>query len=304
CDVQSSSENQPFQYVTEQVPEEIAPNQQIVITSHKNIVNVHRDNVLDGGFRAFGRKSFDMWHELDAIKELPIFSGPDNAKMLVLDYKCNNHFLMAMLAYFIIHRGPGPNFIIHELYMALSEGIASIQPTPNEICDYELRGQVEAIAAASSEEEFKASFVTAVELINLAGCMSLTLHFNQDGQTTLVKSLTKFVVCDRIQSPFEQCENGLQTMGLVDEKKKNQKQWKEVFIFTIKPLDALQLDNINRKRIEERILVYWRDFLQDLEELFVTLKDLLAFTTGADEVPALGFNFPLQLSFIHLEDLQ
>ncbi|KAL3842884.1 hypothetical protein ACJMK2_020859 [Sinanodonta woodiana] len=98
---------------------------------------------------------------------------------------------------------------------------------------------------------------------------------------------------------------------------KNKKHWKEVFIFTIKPLDALQLDNMfnvkwltegsNRKYIE-RILVYWRDFLQDLEEsqgeLFVTLKDLLAFTTGADEVPAHGFNFPLQLSFIHPKDLQ
>ncbi|KAL3875388.1 hypothetical protein ACJMK2_033341 [Sinanodonta woodiana] len=199
-----------------------------------------------------------------------------------------------MLAYFIMHRRPSANFISHELYMALTEGIASIQPTPNEICDYELSGQVEAIAAASNEEDFKAAVVKAVELINLAGCMNLTLHLNQDGQTTLVKSLTKFVLME-----------------------KNKKHWKEVFIFTIKPLDALQLDNMfdvkwltegsNRKCIE-RILVYWRDFLQDLEEgqgeLFVTLKDLLAFTTGADEVPAHGFNFPLQLSFIHPEDLQ
>ncbi|KAL3847260.1 hypothetical protein ACJMK2_018181 [Sinanodonta woodiana] len=192
-----------------------------------------------------------------------------------------------------LFRGPSANFISHELYMVLTEGIASIQPTPNEICDYELSGQVEAIAAATNEEDFKAAVVKAVELINLAGCMNLTLHLNQDEQTTLVKSLTKFVVCERI------------------------KHWKEFFIFTIKPLDALQLDNMfdvkwltegsNRKCIE-RILVYWRDFLQDLEEgqgeLFVTLKDLLAFTTGADEVPAHGFNFPLQLSFIHPEDLQ
>ncbi|KAL3861624.1 hypothetical protein ACJMK2_007649 [Sinanodonta woodiana] len=125
--------------------------------------------------------------------------------------------------------------------------------------------------------------------------MNLTLHLNQDGQTTLVKSLTEFVLME-----------------------KNKKYWKEVFIFTIKPLDALQLDNMfdvkwltegsNWKHIEKSILVYWRDFLQDLEEgqgeLFVTLKDLLAFTTGAYEVPAHGFNFSLQLSFIHPEDLQ
>ncbi|KAL3864603.1 hypothetical protein ACJMK2_006268 [Sinanodonta woodiana] len=178
--------------------------------------------------------------------------------------------------------------------MALAEGIASIQPTPNEICDYELSGQVEAIAAANNEEDFKAAVVKAVELINLAGCMNLTLHLNQDGQTTLVKSLTKFVVCDRIQSPFEQFEDGLQTMGLVGEK--NKKHWKEVFIFTIKPLDALQLDNMFDMK--------WLTEGKGQGELFVTLKDLLAFTTGADEVPAHGFNFPLQLSFIHPEDLQ
>ncbi|KAL3882056.1 hypothetical protein ACJMK2_028431 [Sinanodonta woodiana] len=240
-----------------------------VITSRKNVVNVHRDNVLDGGFRAFGRKSFDIWHELDvkfsgedgidsggpqrefmrlalkAIKELPIFSGPDHAKMLVLDYKCLTECIYCkagqMLAYFIMHRGPSPNFISHILYMALAEGIASIQPTPNEICDYELPVR-----------------------------NNLTLHFNQDRQTTLVKSLTSLWF----------------------------KQWKEVLVFTIKPLDALQLDNMfdvkwstegsNRKCIEERILVYWRDFLQDLEGVCTTL----------------GFNFPLQLSFIHPEDLQ
>ncbi|KAL3861655.1 hypothetical protein ACJMK2_007680, partial [Sinanodonta woodiana] len=201
--------------------------------------------------------------------------------------ECTYYKAGQMLAYFIMHRGPSPKFISHALYMALAEGIASIQPTPNEIYDYELHGQVEAIAAATNEGK-------AVELINLAGCMNLTLHLNQDGQTTLVKSLTKFVLME-----------------------KNKKYWKEVFIFTIKPLDALQLNNMfevkwltegsNWKRIEESILVYWRDFLQDLEEgqgeLFVTLKDL-AFTTGADEVPAHGFNFPLQLSFIHPEDLQ
>ncbi|KAL3847283.1 hypothetical protein ACJMK2_018202 [Sinanodonta woodiana] len=133
--------------------------------------------------------------------------------------------------------------------------------------------------------------------------MSLTLHFNQDGQPSLVKSLTKCVVSDRIQSPFLQFEDGLQTMGLVDEKK-HKKHWKEVLIFTIKPLDALQLDNMfdvkwltegsNRKCIEERILVS-RRIVCDSES---------SFTTGADEVSAHGFSFPLQLSFIHPEDLQ
>lgn len=34
-------------------------------TTKKNIVNVDRDNVLDGGFRGFSRKSFDPLSPLD-----------------------------------------------------------------------------------------------------------------------------------------------------------------------------------------------------------------------------------------------
>ncbi|KAK3578656.1 hypothetical protein CHS0354_002959 [Potamilus streckersoni] len=360
-DIQPSliSEKQPLSCITEQVAEELSPAQQVetlteiltklesrVVTSRKNIVNVHRDNVLDGGFRAFGRNSFDMWCELHvrfsgedgvdaggpqrefmrlaikAIKELPIFNGPDNAKILVYDQKCltEGTYYKAgqMLAYFIVHRGPCPNFISPTLYSALAEGIAAMQPTPDEILDDDLREQVKLIADASSEKYFKTAVFKAVELINRTGCTNLTLQFTPEKQTTLVKSLTKFVVCERILIPFEQFENGLQTMGLVDEIKKNKQQWREVFVSSTKPLHALQMDSLfavkwsaegsNRKRIEERILVYWRDFLQDLEEgeggMSLTLKDLLAFTTGADEVPLLGFPYPPQLSFTHPEDLE
>lgn len=89
-------------------------------TTKKNIVNVDRDNVLDGGFRGFSRKSFDPLSPLDvkfsdedgidtggptreflrlamnSVKDLPIFAGPDNQKMLVLDYRCQ-YFIMGSI---------------------------------------------------------------------------------------------------------------------------------------------------------------------------------------------------------------
>lgn len=76
----------------------------------KNIVNVDRSNVLDGGFRAFGRKSFNPRRRLsvkfagedgfdagglsrefvclalESIQTLGIFVGPDFRKSITLDY--------------------------------------------------------------------------------------------------------------------------------------------------------------------------------------------------------------------------
>ena len=77
----------------------------------KNLVNVDRSNILDGGFRAFRRKSFNPLHKLNvrfsgedgidsggltteflrlcinAIRDHAIFTGPENCRTLCLTYK-------------------------------------------------------------------------------------------------------------------------------------------------------------------------------------------------------------------------
>jgi hypothetical protein len=74
-----------------------------------NVVNVDRENVLDGGLRGFNRKSFDPCFRLNVrfsgedgidnggltrefmhlaliqLKDLAIFGGPENSKFLTLD---------------------------------------------------------------------------------------------------------------------------------------------------------------------------------------------------------------------------
>ena len=79
--------------------------------SPKNVINVDRDDVLDGGLRAFKRSNFNPKrllnirfsgeHGIDtgglsnefmslaesSIKRLPIFEGDDNKKVIALDYK-------------------------------------------------------------------------------------------------------------------------------------------------------------------------------------------------------------------------
>lgn len=77
----------------------------------RTIVNVDRCDVLDGAFRAFGRKNFDAKTLLSvrfigedgidsggvtreflrlavrSVKDLPIFIGPDHSKTMHLDYR-------------------------------------------------------------------------------------------------------------------------------------------------------------------------------------------------------------------------
>ncbi|CAC5363298.1 G2H3 [Mytilus coruscus] len=56
----------------------------------------------------------------------------------------------------------------------------------------------------------------------------------------------------------------------------------------------------NRRRDEENIVGYWRDFLIDLQEDEdgeITLGDVLSFATGADCVPPLGFDPSPSITF-------
>lgn len=81
----------------------------IQVDGSRNIINVNRDEILDGGFRGFARKCFDFRRQLsvrfvdedgidtggptreflrlavNAISTLPIFSGTSNARFIELD---------------------------------------------------------------------------------------------------------------------------------------------------------------------------------------------------------------------------
>ncbi|XP_014675138.1 PREDICTED: G2/M phase-specific E3 ubiquitin-protein ligase-like [Priapulus caudatus] len=61
----------------------------------------------------------------------------------------------------------------------------------------------------------------------------------------------------------------------------------------------------NRFSVENRLLSYWYDFLQDLEEgeCAISLEDLLIFTTGCDHEPPLGFFPRPTIEFNHQDQI-
>jgi hypothetical protein len=47
-----------------------------------------------------------------------------------------------MIAYSIIHRGPKPTFFNPLMFKIISEGIDTVQPTVEDICEYDVRAKL------------------------------------------------------------------------------------------------------------------------------------------------------------------
>ncbi|KAJ4934037.1 hypothetical protein JOQ06_006844 [Pogonophryne albipinna] len=87
--------------------------------------------------------------------------------------------------------------------------------------------------------------------------------------------------------------------------------FKPLFCYEEHLLSADQMDNLliiqlspegsNKRTAEERVVTYWRDYLQDAEEEEgpTKVQKILAFATGASVVPPIGFSATPSVEFIH-----
>ncbi|MEQ2227315.1 hypothetical protein ILYODFUR_036431 [Ilyodon furcidens] len=57
----------------------------------------------------------------------------------------------------------------------------------------------------------------------------------------------------------------------------------------------------NKRSAEERVVPFWRDYLQDFEEEEgpSKLAKILGFATGATVIPPVGFSPPPSIEFLH-----
>lgn len=82
-----------------------------------------------------------------------------------------------------------------------------------------------------------------------------------------------------IESPFLilsfRFRDGLKTLGVLEQIQKHPESFRPVMCYNPKPLTADQVDELfhirwseegsNQKREEERVVAFWRDYLQDVE---------------------------------------
>ncbi|KAL2089162.1 hypothetical protein ACEWY4_016061 [Coilia grayii] len=112
-----------------------------------------------------------------------------------------------------------------------------------------------------------------------------------------------------------QLKEGLLTLGLLDEVMCNPRAFQRAFTQPPLQLTATDLANLftptmspvgsNRRRLENRTVTHWRDWLLEVEEGNVDnvqLEDVLIFCSGASRVPLSGFPEPPMLEFFHATD--
>ncbi|XP_062600097.1 G2/M phase-specific E3 ubiquitin-protein ligase-like [Saccostrea cucullata] len=148
--------------------------------------------------------------------------------------------------------------------------------------------------------------------LTLAGCFHHVRSI--EDKVPLIRDMIKWYCLERTRTAFDRFKSGLQTLGVLATIQSYPESFRDCLMFTNIKLTAISMEDIfrpcvsptgsNRRTVEDRLVGYWRDFLQDAEEgaTVVTLEHLLIFATGTNRVPPLGLSPSPVLSFLHEEE--
>lgn len=131
-----------------------------------------------------------------------------------------------------------------------------------------------------------------------------------------MSAILEFYSEGRIHAALEQFKEGLSAIGLLQEMVAHPSSFKELFVKTTTKLTAEDVAGLfkpqftspvgsNKRRQETRAVVFWRDWLLEVEggdAAPISLEYILMFATGLDRVPAVGFSTQPELTFLHEED--
>ncbi|KAK2914210.1 hypothetical protein Q8A67_002609 [Cirrhinus molitorella] len=155
-------------------------------------------------------------------------------------------FVGKMIAVCIVHGGVGPHFFSERLFQQIC-GLPTSPASVDEVGDHTFREQLIKIQETSTVPE-KDSFV---------------------------QSALEFFTHGRLQAALDQFVEGLQTLGLLEEMRKNSALFYDMFVNEEKPLQAKDLCSLfkvnfspqgsNRRARENKTICHWRDWLIDVE---------------------------------------
>ncbi|KAL1270818.1 hypothetical protein QQF64_029834 [Cirrhinus molitorella] len=246
-----------------------------------NQINVCRDNILQCSLQAFKRCRFNPEAKLDIV----FVDAEENGEGAVDEALQTRlySFVGKMIAVCIVHGGVGPHFFSERLFQQIC-GLPTSPASVDEVGDHTFREQLIKIQETSTVPE-KDSFV---------------------------QSALEFFTHGRLQAALDQFVEGLQTLGLLEEMRKNSALFYDMFVNEEKPLQAKDLCSLfkvnfspqgsNRRARENKTICHWRDWLIDVEEGEcdpINLQLIMEFTTGASSVPPLGFPHSPQIEFLH-----
>ncbi|KAJ8290602.1 hypothetical protein GJAV_G00015150 [Gymnothorax javanicus] len=249
---------------------------------------------------------------LQHIRESPMFTGPDYQRVLSChapSLRDSSYFYAGQLvAMSIVHGGPSPHFFAPVLYQALVSGSDNVQADIEDLHDHEAKSWLSEILASDCKENLSKAVDKCENLLLLAGCLrNITL----DNKKEVVQDVINCYVLQRTRAPFERFQDGLRSCGLLDAVRAHPTIFKSLFTkgdlkLTAEIIEKLFRENrsecgSNKFQRENEAVCHWRDYLLDAEMglCSATLKDILIFATGSDNVPALGFDPTPTLEFLH-----
>ncbi|XP_039678115.1 G2/M phase-specific E3 ubiquitin-protein ligase-like isoform X1 [Perca fluviatilis] len=307
-----------------------------------NQINVCRDNVLLCSLRAFKRRFLNPEAKLDvvfvdeddngegavdeggptreylrllmrAVHQSNIFEGHEKDRQLSLDTQALQTKLYTwvakMIAVCVVHGGVGPHFFSERLFHQIC-GIPTPPATVDEVGDHTFREQLIKIQEAITVQEANTAIAEAADSLSIIGSLRHVSSLKE--KDSLVQSAADFFVNGRLVTALDQFAEGLKTLGLLEELRKNPAVFYNMFVSEKIPLQAKELCTLfdvdfsvqgsNRRDRENQTICFWRDWLIEIEEgecSPVTLEKVLEFTTGASTVPPLGFPHRPQIQFLH-----
>ncbi|XP_034558891.1 G2/M phase-specific E3 ubiquitin-protein ligase-like [Notolabrus celidotus] len=112
-------------------------------------------------------------------------------------------------------------------------------------------------------------------------------------------------------SHLRQFREGLKTLGVLDAIQMHPDSFRPLMCHEPSPVSADSMDHlfhirlsevgINKRRAEELVVPFWRDYLQDVEEQEGSSKlgKILAFATSASVIPPVGLSPQPSIDFLH-----
>uniref|UniRef100_A0A3B4ZHL7 G2/M-phase specific E3 ubiquitin protein ligase n=1 Tax=Stegastes partitus TaxID=144197 RepID=A0A3B4ZHL7_9TELE len=301
-------------------------------------VEVSGEEVLSAGLELVRRSEFDPTQVLSVsspqgddsarqhflkllvqqIQDCVVFEGPDGAKNLALNSQALREDLYfdvgCLLALSLVHGGPPVGFFSPALYQCLFNHPAHRPLTVGHMTpNTPLTRRVGQIAEAESLDELREAMVASCDFLEMAGCNRPISSLEE--REALVEDLVNFTMITRMQLPLQRFREGLQTLGVFDQVQLFPSVFFVVFCEAADHLTAQtvgrlfavsfseQDDKLNR---ETAVVTFWRHFLLECEvgRSSVSLQDLLQFSTGVEEVPAVGLLPAPSISFLHPPGLE
>ncbi|CAB1437172.1 unnamed protein product [Pleuronectes platessa] len=166
----------------------------------------------------------------------------------------------------------------------------------------ELLEKVKKVAESTTLEDLEMTKAPLLDYLANAGCLRPMRSIRD--KDLLVHDIVMF------QVHFK----GLKTLGVLEKILRHPDSFRPLFCYEPSTLTADQVDDVfsiwlspegsNNRAAEERVVTFWRDYLQDAEEEEgpSKLQQILSFATGASVLPPIGFSPTPSVQFIQKED--